>query len=236
MANDLLTTILSAVLVLFSTILALYVYYHYFYQKIANAELNERSFILFTHAFISQVIIDKLIASYLSLNTNVSNNNTANEPQEEVQDSPSEEVTKKNNVTVNETSNDIEVIPEADSEADYIQSYRIDENDNSKIYYRSSKNYGEDEYYNVRTWFGVNDEKLNKEEYDYICFNIKGVEKIYFKIEDFTKLIETYITLDEQKKYSKRKSYDTYIQRSKNDNNYYIKRLGSHLNKPILVK
>lgn len=197
MGNEIFATICSTVFILIVTLVILYVYHHFFYQKLNDTELDERSVVLFIHAFLSQVMNEKFVNSIRFRNQN----------------------------EIDETS-----------EEDYIQSYRIDENDNSKIYYRSSKNYGEDEYYNVRTWFGVNDEKLNKEEYDYICFNIKGVEKIYFKIEDFTKLIETYITLDEQKKYSKRKSYDTYIQRSKNDNNYYIKRLGSHLKKPILVK
>lgn len=104
------------------------------------------------------------------------------------------------------------------------------------VMYRSSKNYGEDDTYSVRTWFGVNYTKLIKEKPQYICFNVKGIEKIYFSTEEFLNLINSEITDSEQEKYISRNSFDTYLMKSKEDNNWYITRLGSNLINPIVIK
>lgn len=104
------------------------------------------------------------------------------------------------------------------------------------IMYRSSKDYGADADFSVRTWFGVNHTKLAKENYQYICFNIKGVEKIYFTAESFLNLINSEITKSEQKKYIDRDSFDTYIMKSKENDNWYITRLGTNLTNPIRIE
>lgn len=104
------------------------------------------------------------------------------------------------------------------------------------IMYRSSKDYGSDSSFSVRTWFGVNNKKLLKNNYKYICFNINGVKKFFFRVKDFEKLITKNLEHSEQKKYEDRNSYDTYIMKSKADNNWYITRLGKNFDSYIEIK
>lgn len=110
----------------------------------------------------------------------------------------------------------------------------LNANENSEVYYRSSKDYGENPDFSVRTWFGLNIEKTKK-SFDYICFNIKSVEKIFFKPEDFLKLIQDTLVEEQYKKYEEKGSLDIYLMKSKEDSNWYITRLGDHLKDYIKI-
>lgn len=110
----------------------------------------------------------------------------------------------------------------------------------SSVELRKSKDYGEDSYFSIRTWFGVNLNKLYKEKYQYICFKIIDKDKdedgeFYFSINDFFEIINKAITKDEKGKYEKRNSLDTYLMKSKKDEKWYITRLGTPLQKYIEI-
>lgn len=66
-------------------------------------------------------------------------------------------------------------------------------------------------------------------EYAYICFNIKGIEKLYFESETFINLIFDTLLETERKKYEKRLSFDVYLMKNLNDGCWYITRLGTQL-------
>lgn len=106
----------------------------------------------------------------------------------------------------------------------------------SEILKRQSKNYGKDELYSIRTWYGINYNKLLNEHYKYICFIIKEEnEKVYLKVEDIINIINTDIPPEEIEKYIKRNSFDTYLMKSLKDNKWYITRLGIHFENPIEI-
>lgn len=113
----------------------------------------------------------------------------------------------------------------------------------NEVFDRYSKNYGADEKFSIRTWYGINLRKLNEERYKYICFHVKneidenGREiKILFKKEKIVELINNKLDATEQEKYRSRNSFDTYLMKGKNDNKWYITRIGMHLKEPVEIR
>lgn len=116
--------------------------------------------------------------------------------------------------------------------------YSVDESQaiGSKILKRQSKNYGKDDTFSIRTWYGINYKRLLDEDYKYICFIVKEEnEKVYLKVEDIKNIINNDIMPEEREKYIKRNSFDTYLMKSLKDEKWYITRMGVHFENPIKI-
>lgn len=245
MLEDIIANTLSALLILIFTPVLLFFYYKYVEKKSQDFDIHKIKFRKFLLSFFSKIVLEKIDQNMFENEEEIS---------EGVQDNIPINVENRSDALQNSKPENDEIIFQgrqdsiSDTEEIELRSskYSITEipfekvsnpNDKESILIRSSKDYGENSNFSVRTWFGVNFEKLNQEKYKYICFKIKNVKDIYFLKKDFVKLIkDNIVDPTEKNKYVTRNSFDTYLMKSKTDEKWYITRLGSHLEKYIEVK
>lgn len=107
----------------------------------------------------------------------------------------------------------------------------------NKVLKRASKNYGSDDEYSIRTWYGINYKKLISPDIEYVSFSFKGENEppIYLKAVDIINFIKNNLSVEEQNKYKRRNSFDTYLMKT-HEGKWYITRLGMHLDSAIEIK
>ena len=118
-----------------------------------------------------------------------------------------------------------------------IKSIAADDIENieeTELLKKKSKNYGENNEFSIRTWYGINYKILQEKKY--VLFTIKEEsEQICIRQEDIMRIIDKEINKSEKEKYIERNSFDTYLVKSKQDNHWYITRLGANLDKAIRI-
>ncbi|NLC34126.1 MAG: hypothetical protein GX760_02535 [Erysipelothrix sp.] len=66
MAEQVLSAIISVILITCLTIIFLYLYYRYIYEILENKELKEKGIVRFFHIFISDKIVDGILIDILN--------------------------------------------------------------------------------------------------------------------------------------------------------------------------
>ncbi|MDK1725900.1 hypothetical protein [Dellaglioa algida] len=215
MIYEIISNLISVFLTFCITILSLFLYYKYIYKR-ESSDHNKTELSLFLKSFLVNFLLEKVDMEMFN--------------EQMGRTSIKIEGVESANLIQNKSNPD-----EAQNKIKAVSNVDIKNIDEDKIMYRSSKNYGKDLNFSVRTWFGVNYAKLKESDFRYICFNIKGVRKIYFDSNEFTHLIDTEITGTEKNKYTGRSSIDVYLMKFNEDNKWYITRLGMNLVDPIEI-
>ncbi|MGX7202035.1 hypothetical protein BCR22_05680 [Enterococcus plantarum] len=217
--TDIMGGLILAALLVIITLLILYCYVFYKFKK-ESKTVTAKKFII---SFFEKNILEKLEMNMFD--NDVYEGENASPPSggniEEIANSFSEDTAEGNTDSIF-----IEEIHSA-RESDVL---------GSKVLKRQSRNYGKDETFSIRTWYGINYSKLIKEGYNYICFIVKEEnERVYLKVDDILTIIDNNILPEEREKYIKRNSFDTYLMKSLKDEKWYITRMGVHFEKPIEI-
>lgn len=204
--SGVLSGFLLTLLLLLFTLFFLYNYLNYSFEKKNIEKIEKKEFL---ESFIEKFITDKLELKIFDEKQNEQN------------------IVGKSNKNIDSLTDP------------FINSVKDLEDVNEKeVMYIESKNYGKNDIYSIRTWYGINYTKLkDPTSFKYICFKIKGEnKKIYLDKNDILEWIDKVMNDEEKAKYVKRNSFDTYLMKSLEDNNFYITRLGVHLENPIKIK